>query len=264
MHRSRSLLIAIALLAAGPVLAQQTQTQLAAAAPPKDGQEGLSGAVAAGYAKTSGNSESSALNVKGDARYDDGRWHHFAGGTAIASSSASNRDEPEETTAESYWLGVKSQYDLGSRYYAFGSVDWYKDRFSAYDQQLYEAVGLGWRLLRGPEWFLDAELGVGAKQAELVSGESQDEFIQIARGILTWNISENATFVQKLAVLHGDENTYTESNTELKAGIIGNLALVLGYTIKHNSDVEVDTSLTPPRDFEKSDEYTTISLEYKF
>jgi len=57
---------------------------------------------------------------------------------------------------------------------------------------------------------------------------------------------------------------HTESISELKAGIIGSLSMVLGYTYKHNSDVAIDTSVTPNRPFDKTDTYTTISLEYTF
>jgi putative salt-induced outer membrane protein len=223
-----------------------------------------SGKVAVGYAKTTGNSESSAANFKGEGRYDKARWHHILGATAIGNRSAANRDAETETTAEAYWAGYQAQYDITDALYGFGSVDWYKDRFSAYDQQLYEAAGLGWRILRGEVHFLDVEVGAGAKQADLQNGGSQDEAIGVLRGIYTWKISKNAAFVQKLAVLYGSDNTYTESNTELKAGIIGNLSMVLGYTYKHNSDVEIDNSLADPRPYDKTDTYTTISLEYGF
>ena len=111
---------------------------------------------------------------------------------------------------------------------------------------------------------LDVEVGAGAKQADLASGGSQNEAIGLLRGIYTWKISKNAAFVEKLAVLSGSSNTYTESVSELKAGIIGNLSMALGYTYKHNSDVALDTSLAIPRPFEKTDTYTTISLEYGF
>jgi len=40
--------------------------------------------------------------------------------------------------------------------------------------------------------------------------------------------------------------------------------MVLGYTYRHNSDVEIDTSLTPARPFDKADTFTTVSLEYGF
>jgi putative salt-induced outer membrane protein len=220
--------------------------------------------LAGGYAKTSGNSDSSAANFSGEGRYDKDRWHHILGATAVINSSAENRDSPSDTTAESYWGGLKSQYDIAPAWYGFASLDWYKDRFSAYDHQLYEAAGAGWRILRSETHKLDIELGAGAKQAKLVSGDDQNEAIGLLRGLYTWQISKNAAFVQKLAVLSGSDNTYTESVSQLKAGIIGNVSMVLGYTWKHNSDVEIDTSLAPPRAFDKTDTYTTVSLEYVF
>ncbi len=246
---SRMVLAAVMSLAMFSAQAQVDTTMAAEAIPAAekvDGKGPWSAKVAGGYAKTSGNSESSAANFKGEGRYDKDRWHHILGATVVATSSAEDRDSPDETTAESYWAGIKSQYDFAPAWYGFGSVDWYKDRFSAYDHQLYEAAGLGWRILRSEAHRLDLELGAGAKQAKLVSGEDQNEAIALLRGLYTWQISENAAFVQKVAVLSGSDNTYSESVSELKAGIIGDLSLVLGYTWKHNSDVELDTSLAVP------------------
>lgn len=270
MHWGRRIAVAgllgLAAATTAPVAFGQASTKMASMAPAdkKDDAGPWSAKLAAGYAKTSGNSESSAANFKGEGRYDQDRWHHILGGTAVGTSSAANRDAESETTAEAYWAGWQTQYDLTPAVYAFGSVDWYKDLFSAYDQQLYETAGLGWRVLRGDRHFLDLEAGAGARQADLQSGESVDEAIGVLRGVYTWKIGANATFVQKVAVLSGSDNTYTEANSELKAGIIGNLSMVLGYTYKHNSDVEVDTSLVVPRPFDKTDTYTTISLEYAF
>ncbi|MEZ5565553.1 MAG: DUF481 domain-containing protein [Gammaproteobacteria bacterium] len=267
LHLSTLALAAVLYGAALPVHAQVDTKMASEAVKPADKAKDAgpwSGKLAAGYAKTSGNSESSAANFRGEGRYDQDRWHHILGVTAVGTSSAADRDSDSVTTAEAYWAGFKSQYDITKNYYGFGSVDWYKDRFTAYDQQLYEAVGLGWRILRGERQFLDIEAGVGAKQADLTSGGSQDEAIGLLRGIYTWNISKNAAFVQRLAILSGSDNTYTEAVSELKAGVIGNLSLVLGYTYKHDSDVEIDTSVTPNRPFDKTDTYTTISLEYSF
>lgn len=252
-----------------PVVSQaQMDTKMASekmAATEKKADAGpWSGRLAAGYARTSGNSESSAANFKGEGRYDRDRWHHILGATAVGTSSAADRESPSVTTAEAYWAGFQSQYDITEAFYGFGAIDWYKDRFSAYDQQLYETAGIGWRVLRGEVHFLDLEVGGGAKQAQLTGGGDQNGGIGVVRGIYTWKISKNATFVQKLAVLSGSDNTYMETNSELKAGIIGNLSMVLGYTYKHNSDVEIDTSLQTPKPFDKTDTYTTISLEYGF
>ena len=54
----------------------------------------------------------------------------------------------------------------------------------------------------------------------------------------------------------GSDNTFTESVSRVTAQLLGNLALVASYTIKHNSDVPVGT--------EKKDTYTALSLEYAF
>ncbi len=261
---SRFAIIMFAVLAANAVYAQDPMT-LSAIASDEEKEGPWSGFISAGYTETSGNSESSAANAAVGLRHDKDRWHHIFGATAVASKAAADRDSEVEVSAESYWAGIKSQYDLTARYYAFGSVDWYKDRFSAYDRQVYEAVGLGWRVLLGPTHLLDVEAGVGLRQSKLQSsGESQRDVIGLLRGVYTWNISENAAFGQKLGILAGSDNTYVESTTELKANIVGNLALALAYTIKHNTDVEIDTSVTPERPYEKTDRYTTLSLEYSF
>ena len=96
----------------------------------------------------------------------------------------------------------------------------------------------------------------GAKQSTLAGGTDVDD--AIIRGGLNYllHISETSEFEQRLITEIGDENTYTESVTALRARIIGELAIVLSYTIKNNSDV--------PAGIEKTDTFTAISVEYAF
>ena len=72
----------------------------------------------------------------------------------------------------------------------------------------------------------------------------------------TWNFSETGAFVQTFIVESGSENTYMESTSEVKANLVGNIALVGSYTIKRNTSVPVGS--------EKRDTFTAISLEYGF
>lgn len=272
MHTAHRLALALAgaiaalpLVAVAQVDSSKMATETMAAKDEKDKNAGpWSGSIAAGYAKTSGNTDSSAANANAEVRYDKARWHHIVAGTAIGTASRANRDEPSNTTAEAYWAGAKSMYDLTERYYAFGSIDWYKDRFSAYDWQLFEAIGLGWRILRGPDFFLDLEGGVGATQSEFETGESQDSAIGLVRGLFSWKLSENATFSERAGVRSGSNNTYVDSITELKANLTGALALVVAYTVRYNSETTLDTSVDPPQNFDKTDTFTTVSLEYAF
>ena len=235
------------------------------ALPPSDKkpEEGpWSGAVGGGYAKTSGNSETTAANLKVDGRYDQNRWHHILGATAVAGGSAPSRGASDETTSEAYWAGFQSQYDFTDRIYGFGSVDWYKDLFSAYQSQLFETAGVGWRVLRGDVHTLDLEAGYGFKQSNPRIGDTENGGVALARGVYKWQISESAAFLQKLTVLGSSSDTYLQSDSELKAAIVGNLSMVLGYTVKRHSDVAAPPVGEEP--FKKTDTFTTVSLQYTF
>ncbi len=212
--------------------------------------EGWSGSVAAGYAAVRGNSETTTANFKGEVLYDHERWHHSALATALGVS------QDGETSSEAYKAQVKTKYDLSQAVYTFGSLEWNKDRFSSYDHQIFEVGGIGWRIFHTQSQELSLEAGVGATQSQLQDGTDNNEVVGRLGADYQWHISENALFSEKLASTTGSDNTYIESLTELKAGVIGNLALVLGYLVKHNTDV------LPGSD--KTDTQTSISLEYKF
>jgi putative salt-induced outer membrane protein len=241
-------------------------------------EDGWSGNIAGGYVATSGNSDNSTASLKGELFYDQGRWHHSALATALGASA------DNESTAEAYKAQAKSKFDLNETLYLFGLVEWNKDKFSAYDRQMFEVAGLGWRVFRGNNQELNLEAGVGATQSRLaqldpclpfdppdpdegqslpapdcLTGSQRDagEFIGRLGGDYHWHISETALFSQKIATSIGSDNTYVESLTELKATVIGNLALVLGYLVKHNTDV-------PDSSLDKTDTQTSVTLEYKF
>ena len=159
-------------------------------------------------------------------------------------------------TAESYSAGYKAQRDFSETSYLFFAADWRQDEFSGYERQLSETVGYGRRLIDNERHMLALEGGAGAKQSDLITGEELDE--AIVRGALDYvlTISENSEFNQKLLIEQGDENRYTESTTALKTRVVGNIAVVLSYVIKDNSDV--------PIGIENTDRFTSIALEYAF
>ncbi len=208
------------------------------------------GKATLGYLATSGNTENSTLNTGLEIAYTVGKWKHLAEAFAI------NATENDVTTTEAYELGWKSERMLTDKDYLFGRLHWRKDRFGGYATQFSQTVGYGRRFIENERHSLNAEIGVGARQSELQSGEKDDETIFRGGAFYTWKISETAEFRQDLTAEAGDNNTYLESYTALSARILGDLALVASYTIKHNTDVPVLT--------EKTDTYTALSLEYAF
>ncbi len=221
-----------------------------AAGAPDPTADPWSGKVALGYLATSGNTESSSLNSAFAVAYTSGKWTHAIDASAI------NTTEDEQTTAEAYSVGLKTEFNMTDRDFLFGRVDWRKDRFSGYDQQLSESIGYGRRLIDTGVHFLNAEIGAGARQSELSDGTTEDDFI--VRGGLNyrWQFSEQAQFTQDFVTEAGSQNTYMESVTAVKARLIGALALVVSYTVKNNSEVPVGN--------EETDTFSALSLEYGF
>ena len=212
--------------------------------------EGWSGSIAAGYVAVSGNSETTTASFKGEVMYDHERWHNSALATALGAS------QDGETSSEAYKAQAKSKYDLSEVVYTFGLVEWNKDRFSSYEHQIFEVGGIGFRVFHTQSQELNLEAGVGATQSALQDGTDNNEVVGRLGADYHWHISETALFSEKVSSITGSSNTYIESLTELKAGVIGNLALVLGYLVKHNTDVLPGT--------DKTDTQTSVSLEYKF
>lgn len=223
--------------------------------------EGWSGTVAAGYVAVQGNADSSSANFKTELLYDTGRWHHSGLLTAIGAS------QDNQTSSEAYKAQLKTKYDLSEVIYAFGLAEYNKDRFSSYDHQLFEVAGVGWRVLKAAVQELNLEAGLGATQSKLrqpdppavplpSSERDINEVVGRVGGDYRLQLSENAVFAQKVAATIGSDNTYIESLSELKAGVIGNLAIALGYLVKHNTDVVSET--------DKTDTQTSVSLEYRF
>jgi putative salt-induced outer membrane protein len=236
----------------GPLLCLVSGAAFAQAQAPAPPPDPLVGTAALGYLSTKGNTDSTNANAKFDATWDlDGPWSHNWHALAISARTDG------VTTAESYSAGYKGQRELASpNSYIFAAGDWRQDRFSGYDQQISETVGYGRRLIDNERQMLSIEGGAGAKQSELVDGTSLDE--AILRGGLDYllKIGESSEFHQKLIIEQGNDNRYTESMSELKANVVGNIALVLSYVIKRNSDVPVG--------IEKTDRFTSLSLEYAF
>ena len=209
-----------------------------------------SGNIKFGYIATSGNTESESMNSGFEINYKRELWEHQAKGAAIYST------ESNLTTAEAYDFGWKSARNLTDHDFLFGRLDWRKDRFGSITEQFSQSLGYGRRLIDIEKHQLNGEVGVGARQSDLADGSDESDTIYTGRLTYAWQISETASFGQSLLVEAGDSNTFSESVTDLRARLVGGLALVVSYTVRRNSDVLPGT--------EKTDTRTAVSLEYAF
>jgi putative salt-induced outer membrane protein len=238
----KHLYLLLLLAAVQPVLAQ----------PPAAPADPLEGAVALGYLATSGNTESTNANAAFALLYQRNLWAHEFDARAVAASTV------DVTTAEAYAARYEGRRALGDdgRAYLFASLNWQRDRFSAYDQQVSETVGYGRTLLMQGRQTLTGELGFGARQSTLIDLTEEDE--AIVRGALDYELelSDTTGFKQAFVVESGSSNTSFESISALRARLIGDIGLVLSYRVKSNSEVPVGVVGT--------DRFTSIALEYAF
>jgi len=219
-----------------------------------------SGDFSAGYLSSSGNTDDTTADFNFDVKYQPKPWGHQFKGRAYGTSSSN------VTTAESYKLGWKSTYDFTEFNYAFGAVDWNKDRFAAYKQQTFATVGYGRRFLNSDTFVLNAEIGVGYAEQKpsdrppSLPAPTEKNAVGTLGGDFLWNFSENAAFEQTLYVFSSSENTYLESVSKVTAGLVGNVGLVLSYTIKKNTDLPAGAAVGT----DKTDTLTSLSLNYSF
>jgi putative salt-induced outer membrane protein len=216
----------------------------------EDAQETISGKAAFGYLATQGNTDSTNVNAALKLVYALTNWSHDFDLSAVAATNN------EETNAEAYSGKYAARRSYGESSFLFTTLDWQRDRFSAYDEQVSESVGYGRRLIDRERHDLSVEIGVGARQSQVVDGTEQDE--AIARGAVNYEFALNDTtnFTQDFSVESGSSNTNIQAVSALRARLFGDIALVLSYRLKHNSVV--------PDGRENMDSYSSISLEYAF
>lgn len=203
-----------------------------------------------GFVATSGNTETETLNAKATVTTDRKAWRHKGEITALKSSDDVN------TTAQKYTLMGKSDYKLEGKNFLFGVVTYDDDKFSGYDYRATEAIGYGRRVLEDTDMTLDLEIGPGARQSKLDSGETDSEGILRAAANFDWTVSKTSKFSEVLTVEAGEDVTVTKSVTSLASQIEGNLSMKVTFTYKNTSEVPVGV--------EETDTETAITLVYNF
>jgi putative salt-induced outer membrane protein len=209
-----------------------------------------SGNVSLGFLSTSGNTNTTSYNTSFGILYTKNKWTH------ALDAAANGADESDAVTAEAYKADWKSSYNFNENNYLFGLIAWRKDRFSGVTEQLSESIGYGRRIIDTSAHLLNAEIGAGYRNADLSDNTSESGAIGRLGLDYKWTFSETSNFEQTIAVEAGSDNTYIESVSAVRAKLLGDFAIVLSYTVRHNTDVPVGS--------EKTDKMTAISLELAF
>jgi putative salt-induced outer membrane protein len=212
---------------------------------------GWAGDFKAGYIQTSGNSDTSAGNVKAELDYTYMPWANSLTG------AATNGSQRGTTTEERYSLGDKLKFNFNEVDYAFGDITYDNDRFGGIQQSYTESVGYGRRLLMTEHQTLDAEVGVGAGEQRRINEDNyRTQFLTTVGGKYVYHFSETSQFSQTLRTEIGTNNTFVNPISELKLSIVKQLFATIDYEVRYNTTVPDNTKHT--------DTITSVNFGYSF
>lgn len=211
---------------------------------------GFGGSFTLGYLATHSADTTTSLNTELKLGYNSPKWEHRLDLQAISASTNGT------TTAEQYYGAAQSNRLIGTRSYVFGYLGYIHDRFSGYRYQASEVGGYGVRVIQTASQLLKFEIGVGATQAEKITGEGEHSPAARAGESYSLQFSKNGSIGQSLTLEKSNFNLYSQFQTKVTAQLIGNLAFVLAFTIQHNSSVPAGSPQTTSS--------TSVSVQYTF
>jgi putative salt-induced outer membrane protein len=235
--------------------------------------DGWVGGIGLGAVVTGGNTETTTVNSYFNITRDLTDWRHSLASTALYTA------DDERTTAEKYFLSLKSDYKINDKSYVFANVSYDDDRFSGFDFQATASLGYGRVLIDSDHMDLKVEVGPGYRVSRQYiyltnpdgsnqlgangrpikanpGAETNREAIARLAENFNWQLSDNAKLIQELTIETGSDNTVTRGLIALETNVIGSIAVRLSYAIKYNETVASGA--------EHMDTETGVSLAYNF
>lgn len=207
-----------------------------------------SGDVELGAQFATGNTETQHLNAAASLVYERDKWGHTSE-VKIATTK-----EDGDRTREEYRVGHQVRYNLSSIDYAFGELDYVRDRFSGFEHRFSELLGYGRTLWASDGIVLKGEVGLGARQSIIEDEKDENSPLGKVGAKMKWDISDNMQLSEELSSSIGSDAIITEFDSALKTRMVDNLHLKFGVNMEHISDV--------PDGREKLDVVTTVNIVY--
>jgi putative salt-induced outer membrane protein YdiY len=250
----RSILASFALVCAvvSPAFPQTAPASAAAApAPPP----AWTGSIGAGLALTSGNSDTSSVNLSFKAVRDPKSNVVFSTEGLYLRGTGNG-----ELTADNAMLGAKVSRRLSDRAYFFGQVQYLRDSFKSIDYFVAPTFGVGVKLVDGEKAKLSTDLAVGPSWEKNPGLDVRTKVAVVFGEKASYAISKTATLTQGFngAVVADDwaDSLYT-FNVGIAAGITNRTQLKFEI-------VDTFKNKPPTADIKKNDVSTLVSLIYKF
>jgi putative salt-induced outer membrane protein YdiY len=235
--------------------AAQTTPAAAPAAAPAPPPPVWTGSIGAGIALTSGNSDTSSINLWFKAVRDpktkvvfstEGLWMRGTGNG--------------ELTADNAMFGAKMSRQLSDRAYFFGQFQYLRDSFKAIDYFIAPTFGVGVKLVNTEKAKLSTDIAIGPSWEKNTNLDVRTKAAIVFGQKASYAISKTATLTQGFnAALVADDfadGLYT-FNVGIAAGLTNRTQLKFEV-------VDTFKNKPPTADIKKNDVSTLVSVIYKF
>ena len=244
--------LAVALLLAGPVAAQE---KLCPCPPPAPPPPAWTGALGGGLSLTSGNSDTKSYNLDFALKHDPGKKGIFK-----ADGFYLRADADGEATVDRMGLGARYEYALGGggRLFSFGEVRFLRDVFKDVDRLITPTIGLGYRLVDRDNLKFAVDGGVGLAFEKLTDLDGTTDGAVSAGESFSWKLSKSASLVHAARGLW-KMSDFADAYYHLEAGVLTSLAN--RFDLKLSFVDEYKTK--PPGDKKKNDSAVLATVVFK-
>jgi putative salt-induced outer membrane protein len=161
-----------------------------------------------------------------------------------------------KVTREQYLAAYSPRFTLDDRLYAYGLIQYERDRFQGYNARYTLSGGAGYRVLRGGNISLALEGGPAIRRTEAIGEPDETKWSALASLDLDWQIGERLKFTQDAnAFIEADNSTFT-SATAIEGALSKAIKARLSYTVEHDTN--------PPPDALSTDTLSRATLVFGF
>jgi putative salt-induced outer membrane protein len=210
--------------------------------------ENWTGSGQLGAAITTGNVEQKSFTAGLDMKRDGLRWRHRA------NALFDILDNDTGTDQQRILAGYQVDYKFSERFYAWGRVEYEKNREAGIERRFAESAGLGWRAVASERVTWDVEAGPALRQTRFVTGDDNSLAVRGASRFL-WQLSDTSAFTND-TFLFWDDAGSVQNTAALTSKLFGALSARLSFNLAWEEQ--------PPIGLESLDTTSRITLVYNF
>jgi putative salt-induced outer membrane protein len=213
-----------------------------------------------GGSRATGNSDYVGLTAALDLTRQGIDWKHQL------RARADYQEDRGVTSREKYFAAYEPRYQMGSDLFAYGLVQYERDRFQGFDGRYALSTGVGYQAIKRPDLNLSLKAGPALRRTDYTAGEVDTRLAGLLGLDFDWTVTDGLKLTQDsnlvtetgaaATVFVDGRNTTLALVTGLEARITGKLSTRLSYAIDYQSD--------PPAGKLGTDTLSRVTFVYGF